>query len=359
LTRPPHDISASVKQRLLNLARAQGEDFNTLLVRYAIERFLYRLSKSSLSDQMVLKGAMLFVVWRPTPHRPTRDLDLLGFGDPSPESVAERIKDILATTFEDDGLHFDSESIEAGPIREDQTYGGVRVTFRAMLGKARIDLQVDVGFGDAVVGPNVTASYPSLLGFPAAVIRVYSREAVIAEKLHAMVELGSVNSRMKDFYDILILSREFDFDDRGLVEAIARIHRGRADAGLRRRQADAVVGISEAAETEGRSTRICQSCRVADKVSCQAGRVVYKAFRIAPSMAAGRTLAMNRVLAATHIWRNRIGNFLSRLSTDSVSRGRTRRSRKESGCLWVSATNLTRHLTRFFANRSPHVPLFK
>ena len=221
MTRPPHDISASVKQRLLNLARAQGEDFNTLLVRYAIERFLYRLSKSSLSDQMVLKGAMLFVVWRPTPHRPTRDLDLLGFGDPSPESVAERIKDILATTFEDDGLHFDSESIEAGPIREDQTYGGVRVTFRAMLGKARIDLQVDVGFGDAVVGPNVTASYPSLLGFPAAVIRVYSREAVIAEKLHAMVELGSVNSRMKDFYDILILSREFDFDDRGLVETIA------------------------------------------------------------------------------------------------------------------------------------------
>lgn len=183
-------MAASVKQRLLDLARKQGEDFNTLLVRYAVERLLYRLSKSSLADRLILKGAMLFVVWRPTPHRPTRDLDLLGSGDPAPESVAAQIRYILGVQVEDDGLVFDEGSIATSLIREEQAYGGVRATFRAMLGKARIDLQVDVGFGDAILGPRIRAEYPSLLGFPAPVLRVYTRETVIAEKFHAMAELG-------------------------------------------------------------------------------------------------------------------------------------------------------------------------
>jgi predicted nucleotidyltransferase component of viral defense system len=221
VTRPPNNIAASVKQRLLDLARKRGEDFNTLLARYAVERFLYRLSKSGLADRLILKGAMLFVVWRPTPHRPTRDLDLLGSGDSSPEAVAAQVRDILGTSVEDDGLTFDSDSVVTSLIREERAYGGVRATFRAMLGKARIDLQVDVGFGDAVLGSRVRAEYPSLLGFPAPVLRVYTRETVIAEKFHAMAELGQANSRMKDFYDILILSREFEFDAHSLTEAIS------------------------------------------------------------------------------------------------------------------------------------------
>lgn len=220
MTRPPANIAASVKQRLLNLSRESGDEFNTLLVRYAIERFLYRLSKSKHAANMVLKGAMLFVVWRPTSHRPTRDLDLLGFGDPTPEAVAENIRGVLSTAVEDDGLVFDMATIETSRIREDQEYEGVRATFVAMLGKARIDLQVDVGFGDAAHDTEQKVLYPSLLGFPAPLLRMYTRETVVAEKAQAMVDLGQGNSRMKDFYDILILSREFEFNRSKLAAAI-------------------------------------------------------------------------------------------------------------------------------------------
>lgn len=220
MTRPPTDIAASVKQKLLNIARERGEDFNTLLVRYGVERFLYRLSKSKHSSSMILKGAMVFVLWRPTPHRPTRDLDLLGFGDASPDAVTQRVREILEVPVQNDGLVFDAASVAAGRIREDQTYEGVRVTLKAMLGKAVIDLQVDVAFGDAVSGSYEKAKYPTLLDFPAPHVRAYARETVIAEKVQSMVELGLANSRMKDFYDILVLSKEFQFDSAGLASAI-------------------------------------------------------------------------------------------------------------------------------------------
>jgi hypothetical protein len=141
--------AASVRARLLNLSKQIGEDFQALLNRYAIERFLYRLGASDQSDEFILKGAMLFVVWQGNLHRPTRDLDLLGFGDPSPGAVAERIRAVVSLPA-DDGILFDPSSIDAAVIREDTEYEGVRVKLSASLEQARIRLQVDIGFGDVV-----------------------------------------------------------------------------------------------------------------------------------------------------------------------------------------------------------------
>ena len=148
--KPAKNVAASVRQRLLHLRESQGGDYNTLLAQYAIERFLYRLSKSELAEHFILKGAMLFRVWSGAMHRPTRDLDLLGRGDPSPDAVANAIRHVIAAPVEDDGMTFDSSSIEARDIREAQEYGGIRVTLVARLGNARIPMQIDVGFGDAV-----------------------------------------------------------------------------------------------------------------------------------------------------------------------------------------------------------------
>ena len=145
------NVAASVRQRLLNLSRARGADYNALLAQYAIERFLYRLSKSALVDRFVLKGAMLFRVWAADLHRPTKDLDLLGFGDPTPDAVADAVRQIVGTVVEDDGLRFDPATVTAAEIREEQEYGGIRAKLVAMLGDARIPMQIDVGFGDTIV----------------------------------------------------------------------------------------------------------------------------------------------------------------------------------------------------------------
>lgn len=221
------DMAASVRQRLLNLKEAKGADYNALLTQYAIERFLYRLSVSELADRFILKGAMLFRVWAEDLRRPTQDLDLLGFGEPTPDAVAEAVRAILWTEAPDDGLMFDSDSVAAAEIREGQEYGGIRVKFLAMLGKARIPVQIDVGFGDAVVPEPVRHEFPTLLDQEAPELRMYPPEAVVAEKLHAIVALGMANSRMKDFYDLLILFRTHDFDEDALAKAIAATFRRR------------------------------------------------------------------------------------------------------------------------------------
>ena len=223
----PANLAASVHQRLLNLSQATGDDFNLLLSRYAIERFLYRMSQSRYADKFVLKGALLFWVWAVPIHRPTRDLDLLGFGDSSAGHLARVFHEICFVEVAPDGVTFAPETIQVQPIREDQEYGGQRITLAALLGRARIPMRIDVGFGDAVVPAAVEAEYPVLLKFPAPRLRTYPRETVIAEKLHAMVTLDMTNSRMKDFFDLWLLARLFHFEGATLVRSILATFGGR------------------------------------------------------------------------------------------------------------------------------------
>jgi predicted nucleotidyltransferase component of viral defense system len=217
---PPKDIGASVRARLLRVARERGEDFQLVLTRYANERLLFRLASSRHAQRFVLKGAALFTLWTGKPHRATRDLDLLGFGDPGVDHVREVFAEVLALYVADDGVRFDLESITAGLIREEQEYGGVRVELVARITNAKVRLQVDVGFGDAITPEASVVEFPPLLDFPAPRLRAYPRETVVAEKLEAMVQLGMANSRMKDFYDVAVLARDFDFDGALLARAI-------------------------------------------------------------------------------------------------------------------------------------------
>ena len=214
------DLTASVRQRLLNQSQKLGEVFDLTLTRYTIERFLYRLTHSAYADQFVLKGAMLFAVWTGQMYRPTRDLDLLGYGDSSAETLTRLFKEVCAVEVEPDGLMFDMSSIQVEEIREAQEYPGQRVRLQARLGQARIPLQIDVGFGDVITPAAPEVEYPILLDFPAPRLRVYPKETVIAEKLQAMVVLGFINSRMKDFYDVWLMSKEFSFEGRLLAQAI-------------------------------------------------------------------------------------------------------------------------------------------
>ncbi len=214
------DLGASVRARLSRMARERGEDFQFLLTRYANERLLFRLASSRHAHRFVLKGAALFTLWTGKPHRATRDLDLLGFGDPSVEHVREVFAELLALDVPDDGVRFDLGSLTAGLIRKDQEYGGVRVELVARITSAKVRLQVDVGFGDAITPEATVVEFPPLLDFPAPRLHAYPRETVVAEKLEAMVQLGMANSRMKDFYDIAVLARGFDFDGALLTRAI-------------------------------------------------------------------------------------------------------------------------------------------
>lgn len=217
---PPNNIGASVRARLLRLSRERGEDFQLVLMRYANERLLFRLSSSAHADRFVLKGAALFTIWTGKPHRATRDLDLLGFGAPGVDHVREVFTEVLALDVADDGVRFDLGSVAVGRIREEQEYGGVRVELVARITNAQVRLQVDVGFGDAITPEANIVEFPPLLDFPAPLLRAYPRETVIAEKLEAMVQLGMANSRMKDFYDVAVLARDFDFGGALLARAI-------------------------------------------------------------------------------------------------------------------------------------------
>ena len=184
--RPPVDLGASVRARLLRVARERGEEPERLLVRYALERFLYRLGESPVRDRFVLKGAMLFAAWVAFPGRLTRDINLLGHGDSSPEAVAGAIREVIETPVDPDGLRLDVASLTAEPIREDQEYGGVRCLARGDIGGALVRLQVDVGFGDAVTPGIVQVVYPTLLDFPAPRVQGYPPETVVAEKFEVI-----------------------------------------------------------------------------------------------------------------------------------------------------------------------------
>ncbi len=217
---PPRDVAASVRARLLRLARERGEDVQLMLTRYANERLLFRLASSRHAQRFVLKGAALFTLWTGRPHRATRDIDLLGFGEPGVDHMREVFADVLAVDVPDDGVRFDPRTLAVGLIREEQAYGGVRVEFIARITNAQVRLQVDVGFGDAITPAASLVEFPPLLDFPPPRLRAYPRETVVAEKLEAMVQLGMANSRMKDFYDVAVLSRDFDFEGALLTRAI-------------------------------------------------------------------------------------------------------------------------------------------
>jgi predicted nucleotidyltransferase component of viral defense system len=220
--RPPNpaNFAASVRARLLNVAKAQRVDFQQVLVRFALERILYRLTQSQHADRFLLKGALLFTLWYDMPHRATRDADLLGFGASDPTSVAHVFRDIAAVVV-DDGIAFDPASVRIEEIRKEASYVGVRVTIAGELAKARCNTQIDVGFGDAVTPAPVDSVYPVLLNdLPAPRLRAYPTYTVIAEKLHAIALLGMTNSRLKDYFDLSVLLERETLDTDLLAQAI-------------------------------------------------------------------------------------------------------------------------------------------
>jgi len=216
----PQNVSASVRQRLLNRSKADNRSFNELLQYYAMERFLYRLSLSDHAQHYILKGALMLRAWNSPEFRPTMDIDMLGRTGNEEENITEQIRDILAVEIKPDGLSFDSDSIQTERITEDADYEGIRVRFRGALGTARISMQIDIGFGDIVYPGPEKAELPCMLDSPAPSLLCYSRESAIAEKFEAMIKLGQLNSRMKDFYDIWLLSRQFEFELSSLAEAV-------------------------------------------------------------------------------------------------------------------------------------------
>ncbi len=214
-------MAASVRDRLLALARDRGENFQLLLTQYGLERLLYRLSQSAYRDRFILKGAMLFVLWGDQPHRPTRDVDFLASGDSSEAGLQSIFRELCNVIVEDDGLTLMADSVQVEVIRDETEYGGIRVRLFGDLAGARVPIQADIGFGDAVTPEAKEIEYPTLLGSSEAPrLRAYPRETVVAEKYQALVNLGMANSRMKDFYDLWVIAREFDFDGETLSEAI-------------------------------------------------------------------------------------------------------------------------------------------
>jgi predicted nucleotidyltransferase component of viral defense system len=228
--RDPAALVASIHDRLLNKARAEHRPFQELLQYYAMERFLYRLSQSPYRNQFVLKGGLMLRLWQASFARPTLDIDLLGQIENQEEPVLRALRQVCDADVEADGLSFDPGSMKAQRITEDAHYHGLRIRLQGHLGPSRVLLQIDIGFGDTVLPAPETVTYPTLLDLPAPLLMGYSKESTVAEKLEAMVSLGMLNSRMKDYYDIWFLSQHFDFDGKQVSAAIQSTfdHRGTA-----------------------------------------------------------------------------------------------------------------------------------
>jgi len=215
------NVGASVRARLLNRAKSNGSDYGLLLTKYALERILYRLSVSQWRDAFVLKGALLFDLWFDQPHRPTRDIDLLGFGPSEVAAVAAVFCDVCVVACED-GMSFDANSVRAAEMRKEADYAGVRVSLLGILDGARCAVQIDVGYGDAITPEPERLSFPVLLEDMAApVMRVYPAYTVVAEKYQAIVSLGMANTRLKDYFDLWVLAKHMPFDPNILQQAIA------------------------------------------------------------------------------------------------------------------------------------------
>lgn len=222
MTGRPRNLPASVAATLLNRAKQKGDVYQTLLTSFCFERFLYRLGVSGARERFVLKGAMLLRLWSDQPYRATRDLDLLRKGDGSFDAIRSDIRAICTAKAEPDAVVFDTDSIRIEAVRAEDEYSGTRVTLLARCGPARLTLQIDLGLGDSVWPTPQTCAYPTLLDFPSPQVLAYPREAVVAEKLEALVVLGDRNSRIKDFFDLHHLASHFDFDRVTLTEAVRR-----------------------------------------------------------------------------------------------------------------------------------------
>ena len=214
------NVAASVRQRLLNRAKETNRPFDELLQYYAMERFLYRLSISKHCDKFVLKGALMFVVWEGPRSRATRDIDLAGRTKNSIENLVAIVKEVCGVDAEPDGMEFQPSNVIGERIKEDADYEGVRIRFIGHLGQARAAIQIDIGFGDMITPDPIDIDYPVLLDMPAPKLKGYPRETVVAEKFQAMVFLGMINTRMKDFHDIWLLAHQFDFDGKLLGAAV-------------------------------------------------------------------------------------------------------------------------------------------
>ena len=214
------NVAASIRARLLNRAKSRGIEFQLYLVRYACERFLYRLGQSEVRDRLILKGGILLSLWMFEPFRSTRDIDMLAFDENHVEVIRDVIKTVCAVSCPEDGLEFDVDTLKVSPIREGQVYGGQRATLTALLNSAKATVRIDFGFGDAVSPED--AVMPTLIdSLPAPSLLVYPMVSVIAEKFQAMVHLGLSNTRMKDFYDMWALSESFNIDGDALLVAVA------------------------------------------------------------------------------------------------------------------------------------------
>jgi predicted nucleotidyltransferase component of viral defense system len=298
------NVATSVRQRLLNLARDRGEDFGLVLTRYALERLMYRLSVSEHREQFVLKGAMLFALWGGEPHRSTRDLDLLGRGTIDTRRLEQVFREVIGVEVEDDGLEFLTETVRGGRIREEEEYEGVRVHLEARLAAARMKVQIDVGFGDVVTPAPREEEYPVLLDFPAPRLRAYPRETVVAEKFEAMVKLGIANSRMKDFYDLWVLARHFEFEGALLGRAIKATFERRGTA----LPTEAPLALSD--EFSGDPGKKTQWAAFLKRLGHEAGGTVLaevlealKEFLLPPVIAAGGMEAFDRTWPPGGPWR--------------------------------------------------------
>ena len=221
------NLAASIHQRLLNAAKKSGRPFNELLQYYVIERFIFRLAQSSYEKNYLLKGALMFFAWNSKLPRPTKDVDLLGKIDNSLDVIIDSMKKICQQKVIQDGISFHSESISATRITEDVEYEGARVRIPGNLETIRLSIQIDIGFGDVIFPKAIKFDYPTILGSPSPSIRGYSKESIISEKFHAMVKRGVLNSRMKDFYDILWLSQQFHFKGQTLSSALRKTFENR------------------------------------------------------------------------------------------------------------------------------------
>lgn len=298
------NVAHSVRERLLKISREKGEDFQLLFNRYAVERLLFRLSRSAHQNSFVLKGAMLFALWTGDMHRPTRDLDLLGFGDAGEERLRGVFQSLCTLPVDDDdGLVFDAATVSVEAIREEQEYGGQRMRLRVTLGQARLDLQVDVGFGDAITPAAEDVQYPTLLGMEAPTLRAYPKETVVAEKLEAMVKLGLANSRMKDFFDLVVLARMFSFEGARLCEAITATFKRRATA----LPAGAPVALTAAFAADGSKLSQWKAFRTRNELGERVGELAsvveeLAAFLVPPLQAAAKGEALSASWAAGGPW---------------------------------------------------------
>lgn len=216
------NIAASIRAKLENKGKETNRPFAEVLQYYSMERFLYRLTQSEYANHFILKGALLFTAWGVAQRRTTLDIDFLSKTNDDSGKLEEAFRKICQVQVPEDGLFFDPSTVHGEKIKENADYEGLRIRFKGFLERAKIPMQIDVAFGDAIYPKPLLIQYPTILDLPKPSLKGYTFDSVVAEKFEAMIKLGDINSRMKDFYDVWLLSRKLDFDGESLCEAVRR-----------------------------------------------------------------------------------------------------------------------------------------